>query len=874
MVDNQDWHLLLIDNDEDDYLLTRSLLHNARGRKIFLDWASSYEEGYQSLKSRNYHAVLVDYDLGTETGIMLIRDLSALDYPAPFILYTGRGSYEVDQEALQAGATMYLTKSEITPLLLERSIRYAIERKQIEIELRAINERMSRHEDQYHILLNNMTEGFAVHEIITDEAGHPFDYRFLKINPAFERLTGLSGSTILGKRVSEVLPGNDPYWVETYGNVALTGEPIRFVNYSTVLDRWYDVFAFRTAPGQFGVIFTEITEQMGVEQDLRTRQAGFSGTIDGARTTSFDNFFNNEEKKLKEEERQSGIEVIGSVPWGTHFCQFYGTSQDLIESLVPYFKAGLEANEYCMWITSQPLQVDEAEAVLRTAVPDLDKYISRGQIEILDYTKWYTPTGIFDADLVLQGWLDKLKSARQKGFAGLRLTGNTFWLEKADWYDFTRYEEKINQVIGGQPMIALCTYAIEKCGFHEILDVITNHEFALIKNYGNWEIITSAGHMEMEEALRESEERLRLAVWAAKLGVFEWDAINDKSVWENQRMYEIFGQPIHENALSKSQFLREAILQEDRAAFEAAIEEAKGSGQLFETICRIRRRSDGEQRWVEYSGRFERSPNGTVSRLRGVVEDITERKQAEKDLEEQNQRLKDYAEQLQRSNKALDEFAFIASHDLQEPLRKIKAFGDLLKNHEYVNRDGLDYINRMQKAVLRMEEMLTGLLNFARVSAQDKKFSKVNLTEIAGDVLSDLEGRLLQSGGKVEMTELPVICADPLQMRQLLQNLIGNALKFHRAEAPPLVNISWKSVSESVIELIVEDNGIGFDAQRAKKLFMPFNRLHSKSEYEGTGLGLAICKKIVEQHGGSITAESNPGKGSRFIVVLPVDNPQ
>ncbi|RPI83194.1 MAG: PAS domain S-box protein [Chloroflexi bacterium] len=871
-MNNPDWHLLLIDNDEDDYLLTRSLLNNARGRKISLDWAPSYEEGYQYLKSRNYHAVLVDYDLGTETGIMLIRDLSALDYPAPFILYTGRGSYEVDLEALQAGATMYLTKSEITPLLLERSIRYAIERKQIELELRAINERMSHHEEQYHILLNNMTEGFAVHEIITDEAGHPCDYLFLKINPAFERLTGLSGKKVLGKRLSEVLPGSDPYWVETYGQVALTGQPVRFVNYSTVLERWYDVYAFRTAPKQFGVIFTETTERMEVEQALHTRQAGFSGTIDGASTTSFDKFFNAEDIKSKGEVRQSGIEVIGSVPWGTHFCQFYGTSQDLIETLVPYFKAGLEANEFCMWITSQPLQVEEAEAVLRAAVPDLDDFISRGQIEILDYTEWYTLTGSFDADLVLQGWLDKLESAQQKGFAGLRLTGNTFWLEKADWDDFTRYEEKVNQVIGEKQMIAMCTYAIEKCGFHEILDVITNHEFALIKNDGKWEIITSAGHMKMEHALRESEERLRLAIWAAKLGVFEWDLIQDKGVWENQRMYEVFGQPIEENALSMSQFLQEAILPEDATAFEVAIQNAKESGQLFETICRIQRRSDGEQRWVEFSGRFERDSNGKISHLNGVVEDITIRKQAEKDLEEQNQRLKIYAEQLKRSNEALDEFAFIASHDLQEPLRKIRAFGDLLKNNNLVDHDGFDYLNRMQKAVQRMEEMLNGLLDFARVSTQSKPFSKIDLSEIAKEVVSDLEGRMLQSGGSVEIGELPLINADPLQMRQLLQNLVGNALKFRRVETPPLVKISSKSVSEKAVALIVEDNGIGFDPQRAKKLFIPFNRLHSKSEYEGSGLGLAICKKIVEHHGGSITVESKPGEGSRFTVVLPVEN--
>ena len=197
------------------------------------------------------------------------------------------------------------------------------------------------------------------------------------------------------------------------------------------------------------------------------------------------------------------------MPWGTHFCQFYATGQDLVETLVPYFRAGLEANEFCMWVTSAPLQVDQALAALQAAVPDLDAYLSKGQIEILDYSQWYTRTGSFDADSVLQGWTEKLADARQKGFEGLRLTGNTFWLEQALWDDFTRYEAKVNEVIGEQRMLALCTYSLEKCGAREILDVVANHQFALIKTGGRWEIIESTRHRMMEQALRESEERYR-----------------------------------------------------------------------------------------------------------------------------------------------------------------------------------------------------------------------------------------------------------------------------------------------------------------------------------------------------------------------------
>lgn len=215
------------------------------------------------------------------------------------------------------------------------------------------------------------------------------------------------------------------------------------------------------------------------------------------------------DSKEKVNQRHSGIEVIGAVPWGTHFCEFYNTSQDMVETLVPYFQAGLAANEFCMWVTSIPLQVEEAIAAMRAAVTDLDDYIARGQIEFLDYTEWYIFQGRFDADRVLQGWTQKLAAALANGFEGLRLNGNTFWLEQANWDDFTRYEEKINSIIGTQRMIALCTYSLEKCGVREILDVVANHQFALIKTSGHWEIIESAEHEKMEHALRVSEGRYR-----------------------------------------------------------------------------------------------------------------------------------------------------------------------------------------------------------------------------------------------------------------------------------------------------------------------------------------------------------------------------
>ncbi|MEC4813680.1 MAG: PAS domain-containing protein [Scytonema sp. PMC 1069.18] len=232
-------------------------------------------------------------------------------------------------------------------------------------------------------------------------------------------------------------------------------------------------------------------------------------------------------------------------------------------------------------------------------------------------------------------------------------------------------------------------------------------------------------------------------------------------------------------------------------------------------------------------------------------------------------------QELARSNEELQQFAFIASHDLQEPLRKIKTFGERLQAtcSEALTEQGRDYLDRMQNAVRRMQALIEDLLTLSRVTTRAQPFQKVNLNQVTEEVLSDLEVRILQTQGRVEVGELPIVDADPLQMRQLLQNLIGNALKFHRKGEPPVVRIYTQNLENSETgencQLIVEDNGIGFDEKYLDRIFHVFQRLHGRNEYEGTGIGLAISRKIVERHGWSITALSNPGEGSKFIVSLP-----
>ena len=244
-------------------------------------------------------------------------------------------------------------------------------------------------------------------------------------------------------------------------------------------------------------------------------------------------------------------------------------------------------------------------------------------------------------------------------------------------------------------------------------------------------------------------------------------------------------------------------------------------------------------------------------------QDITERKKAESKIEQ-------YAKALERSNNALQEFASIASHDLQEPLRKIITFGNQLK-HIPGNSDkrSEDYLNRMQQTAARMQTLILDLLRYSQVHTEAKPPRQINLRNIVDEVIEILEKRISETRGTIIIDSLPALHTEDFQMRELFQNLIGNALKYHREGVYPVIKIKSCQMENQHWKITVEDNGIGFDEKHKNKIFSPFHRLHGRSAYEGTGMGLAICKKIVDRHRGTITAQSTPEKGSTFIIILP-----
>lgn len=361
-----------------------------------------------------------------------------------------------------------------------------------------------------------------------------------------------------------------------------------------------------------------------------------------------------------------------------------------------------------------------------------------------------------------------------------------------------------------------------------------------------------------ELQLLESEERFR--TMANNAPVLIWLSGPDKRrTWFNRVWLDFVGRSMEQEL---GDGWRENVHPHDIDHYLETYEKAFETHESFKIEYRLRRH-DGAWRWILGTGVPRSRPDEEFSGLIGSCTDITERKQAEAEM----QRI---MIDLKRSNQELEQFAYVASHDLQEPLRMVSSYVQLIARRYKgkLDSDADEFINYAVDGVSRMKVLINDLLTFSRVGTRAKELSLVDLKEVIEIALSNLQLAIEENNAVITHDELPQILADEGQMVQLFQNLIGNAIKF-RSEEPPKIHIGVKREKEQW-QFSVHDNGIGIDPQFAERIFIIFQRLHTREEYPGTGIGLSICRKIIERHGGHIWVESQPNRGATFYFTLPV----
>lgn len=580
--------------------------------------------------------------------------------------------------------------------------------------------------------------------------------------------------------------------------------------------------------------------------------------------------------------RKTGIEAVGDVPWGTHFCQFYQTDRDLLDVLVPYFKEGLDNNEFCMWVTSEPLSVSAAKEALSRAVGNFDNFLKKGQIEIINYTDWYVQGGKFDSDRVLAGWVEKEKTARTKGFDGLRLTGNTFWLEKKDWKDFTDYEEEVNRVIGDHQMIALCTYSLDRCSASEVMDVMSNHEFALIRRKKRWDIIGNAEHKSMVEALKEAAWRFRVMA----------DFTYDWEYWHGSRGNMIYTTPSCERITGYSadefvydpKLIERIVHPDDRHIMAAHLSEVKDvkkeTGPVsfdFRIITK-----GGDVRWISHVCQKVCGVDGMYIGRRASNRDISDRKRVESELKHYSENLERMVEErtkeIDRTRAELIASAKLSSmsrlggaiaHQLNTPLCGGKLFVETLMERLANSPKDLELLRRVNGLFDNMKNTINCMRNLMGAAMRKPStMAPININDIISGITDLIRVECINNN--IDLTcdlrpGLPRIETVMGELDQVFLNIINNAIDAMPDGGRLFIQTSS---NEKGIEVLVADTGVGIGPEQRDKIFEPF--FSASNGGKGLGIGLPMARQIAKKYGGEISFKSEIGIGTEFVIHLPV----
>jgi PAS domain S-box-containing protein len=600
------------------------------------------------------------------------------------------------------------------------------------------------------------------------------------------------------------------------------------------------------------------------------------------------------------EMRKTGVDVVGDMPWGTHFCLFYETRADLLETLVSYCKAGLESQEFCLWVVAEPLTGEDATHALKRVVPDLDRYLADQSIEIVAACDWYLQDGTFDLNRVISGWNVKLARASARGYAGVRVTGDTAWLEKKDWQDFCEYEESLNQAIAGQRLAVLCTYPLAACGAAEILDVVRTHQFAVTKRRGGWDVIETAGHKQAKAEIKRLNEELEERVLERTSQLMAVNSELKEEVLQRQRAEEALLRS--EAYLAEAQRLthtgswafnattplywseencriwgfdpqqglpdRGMILQrihpEDRGRLLEDVQKAVRERRDYDVELRIVL-PDGAVRYIHGLGHPVFSSSGELVEVVGTNMDVTERKCAEEALRQAQA-------DLAHVNRVttMGELTASLTHEIRQPISA--AVTNAKTCLRWLGRDDPDLPEAREAASRLVKDVTRAADIIGRISLLFKKGELqrelVDVNELVREMIALLrsEANRYSISIRTELAEdLPKIMADRVQLQQVFMNLMLNGIDAMK-ETSDGSELTVKSEADDGQLLIsVSDTGVGLPAEQADKIFRAF----FTTKGNGTGMGLPISRSIIESHGGRLWAAGASGRGATFQFTLP-----
>jgi PAS domain S-box-containing protein len=597
------------------------------------------------------------------------------------------------------------------------------------------------------------------------------------------------------------------------------------------------------------------------------------------------------------------MDVVGDIAWGTHCCLFYETKADLLDTLVSYCKAGLESHEFCLWVIAAPVTEKDATDGLRRVVPEIDRHIADGSIEIVAACDWYLQGGTFDLGRVIQGWNEKLARALSSGYAGVRVTGDTAWLERKDWKDFCDYEESLNGAIANQRLAVLCTYPLDACGAGEILDVVRTHQFAIAKRRGDWDVIETAGHKQAkrqierlneelehrvaertseltsvnreltkevlqrkraEDALRRSEAYLAEAQRLSHTGSWAFNATG--IVYWSEENFRIWGfDP--QQAPPRRQAVLRRLHPEDR---EKVVEDARQAVRdRTDYVVEFRIvLPDGTVRHIHGLGHPVFNADGELVEVVGTQVDVTERKRAEQEREKLHQLQADLA----RINRVstMGELTASLTHEIRQPIAaamtNAKTCLRWLGRADPDVEEGREAAGRVVKDVTRAADIISSIGVLFKKGAVPRELVDVNelIREMIGMLRSEAKRHSICMRTALD-PDLPQVTAERVQLQQVFMNLMLNGIDAMKDTAGAN-ELTIKSEADNVQLMIsVSDTGAGLLPEHVDQIF---NAFFTTKEH-GIGMGLPISRSIVESHGGRLWVTANSERGVTFQFSLP-----